>query len=391
MTASSRTPDGASARVSWLMDLAGAVKDGVSIAAEIGAAVKLVRRGRRLMALCPFHGEKTPSFTVDDAKGRFHCFGCGASGDVIAFVQMAESLDFKEAVLGLASRHGLSRGTHETAAEREARLAAFRARQSEKRREAEAEEERRRQWRRADAASIFRAARHDAAALTPYLEGRGIDLAAIARGWGESAPRGVPLSLLFLADCPDELNDRTDPAMVTPMRDAERRFGGVHRTFLTRDLSAKRAFDAKTTRGAMVGHFILLAPAAETMIMGEGIETTLSVMAGLGAAGRSAGVGAMAGISLGNITGRRFGPIPDMTDTRAIHLPAVTRHLILLEDQDMKDKRAGEEAFTAAARRFGRAGVSVVRARPGEGLDFNDLLRRGEAPSGVRGKDTVAA
>lgn len=58
----------------------------------------LKRAGNNLKGLCPFHAEKTPSFFVFPQKGRFHCFGCGNSGDVIDFVQRLKGLSFKEAV-----------------------------------------------------------------------------------------------------------------------------------------------------------------------------------------------------------------------------------------------------------------------------------------------------
>ena len=74
----------------------------------IGKRVRLVRRGRELLGLCPFHKEKTPSFTVNEDKGFFHCFGCGAHGDVIGFVMRDEGLSFPEAVERLAGDAGLA-------------------------------------------------------------------------------------------------------------------------------------------------------------------------------------------------------------------------------------------------------------------------------------------
>ncbi len=79
----------------------------VPLADAIGKRVKLQKRGREYVALCPFHNEKTPSFTVNEAKGFFHCFGCGAHGDVIGFVMRTEGLSFPEAVERLAQQAGL--------------------------------------------------------------------------------------------------------------------------------------------------------------------------------------------------------------------------------------------------------------------------------------------
>jgi DNA primase len=79
----------------------------VSLAEVIGRRVKLVRRGREFIGLCPFHNEKTPSFSVVEDKGFYHCFGCGAHGDVISFVMQGEGLGFLDAVEDLARRAGL--------------------------------------------------------------------------------------------------------------------------------------------------------------------------------------------------------------------------------------------------------------------------------------------
>ena len=79
----------------------------VPLAGVVGRRVKLTRRGREHVGLCPFHNEKTPSFTVSEDKGFFHCFGCGAHGDVIGFVMRSEGLSFPEAVERMAGEAGL--------------------------------------------------------------------------------------------------------------------------------------------------------------------------------------------------------------------------------------------------------------------------------------------
>ena len=80
----------------------------------VGRRVKLVRKGRRFSGLCPFHSEKTPSFSVVDDDGFYHCFGCGAHGDAISFLREMDGLDFMEAVERLADIAGLSmpKSTH---------------------------------------------------------------------------------------------------------------------------------------------------------------------------------------------------------------------------------------------------------------------------------------
>jgi DNA primase len=84
------------------------IRSRISLGALVGRRVKLVRRGREQVGLCPFHHEKTPSFYVVEDKAFFHCFGCGAHGDAIGFVMRADNLDFLEAVEKLAREAGLT-------------------------------------------------------------------------------------------------------------------------------------------------------------------------------------------------------------------------------------------------------------------------------------------
>ena len=69
--------------------------------------VNLKRRGRNMVGLCPFHGEKTPSFNIYTENGSFYCFGCGVGGDVISFIMKIENLDYVDAVKFLAQRAGM--------------------------------------------------------------------------------------------------------------------------------------------------------------------------------------------------------------------------------------------------------------------------------------------
>lgn len=74
----------------------------------IGEYVDLKRSGSSFKGLCPFHNEKTPSFTVDDKKQLFHCFGCGAGGDVVSFIMQKEGLSYPESLEFLAHKAGIS-------------------------------------------------------------------------------------------------------------------------------------------------------------------------------------------------------------------------------------------------------------------------------------------
>ena len=78
-----------------------------SLSAVIAPSVKLIRAGREWKACCPFHNEKTPSFTVNDDKGFYHCFGCGAHGDAIRFLTDQRGMPFMDAVKELAGKAGM--------------------------------------------------------------------------------------------------------------------------------------------------------------------------------------------------------------------------------------------------------------------------------------------
>ena len=77
------------------------------LSAVIAPSVKLIRAGREWKACCPFHNEKTPSFTVNDDKGFYHCFGCGAHGDAIRYLTDQRGMPFMDAVKELAAKAGM--------------------------------------------------------------------------------------------------------------------------------------------------------------------------------------------------------------------------------------------------------------------------------------------
>ncbi len=83
------------------------VRDRIDIEQVVGRSVRLTRRGHRLVGLCPFHSEKTPSFQVSPDKGLYHCFGCKAGGDVFHFIMQMEGVDFPQAVRLLADQAGV--------------------------------------------------------------------------------------------------------------------------------------------------------------------------------------------------------------------------------------------------------------------------------------------
>ena len=84
------------------------LQDKIDIEQVISSHISLKRRGKNLVGLCPFHNEKTPSFTVYPESRSFYCFGCGAGGDVISFVRRMDNLDYVEAVKSVAQMAGMS-------------------------------------------------------------------------------------------------------------------------------------------------------------------------------------------------------------------------------------------------------------------------------------------
>lgn len=83
------------------------LRERLSIVDIVGRRVPLVKKGQNYWGCCPFHNEKTPSFSVNEDKGFYHCFGCGEHGDIISFVMKSENVDFKTAITELAAQAGL--------------------------------------------------------------------------------------------------------------------------------------------------------------------------------------------------------------------------------------------------------------------------------------------
>src|SRR3972149_839627 len=107
-------------------DFAQQVKTATDIVRIVGESVRLKKSGNNWIGLCPFHQEKTPSFSVHSTKQFYYCFGCGAKGDVFRFVMETERGDFPEAVTRRAQRAGVSTPAHTSSvpATPEARLRA---------------------------------------------------------------------------------------------------------------------------------------------------------------------------------------------------------------------------------------------------------------------------
>jgi len=205
------------------------------LSSVIAPSVKLIRVGREFKACCPFHQEKTPSFTVNDDKGFYHCFGCGAHGDAIRFLTDQRGLTFMDAVKELAAKAGMEVPAPDPKAKERADRAASLT----------------------DVMASVQAwyaeqlIGPEGAAARDYLKGRGIDRAAIARfgiGYAPDSRSALKRALAHLGE--DRLVDtgmliRPDPStgsgqagdtydrfrgrLMIPIRDARGRvigFGG---------------------------------------------------------------------------------------------------------------------------------------------------------------------
>src|SRR5205807_5698882 len=150
-------------------DFAYTLKQQADIVRIIGDYIKLKRAGaQNYSGLCPFHGEKTPSFSVHATRQFYHCFGCGVSGDVFSFVQQIESITFPESVRLVAQKLGIALPKATFSSEREARDARLRAQLLD------AQER---------AAAFFQEClrRPEGARAREYLQDRGLDAETIAR------------------------------------------------------------------------------------------------------------------------------------------------------------------------------------------------------------------
>ena len=152
------------------------LREAVDMVDLVGSRTDLRRVGSRWVGLCPFHDERTPSFSVNADQGLYHCFGCGVGGDAIGFVRETEALDFAEAVELLAERYNV---------------------ELKREREDPAEEERRKRRGRLLALlerttafyEKYLWASDDARAARDYLAGRGLSeetLRAFRVGWAPS-------------------------------------------------------------------------------------------------------------------------------------------------------------------------------------------------------------
>ncbi len=313
------------------------VRARTSLVALVVRDVALKRRGREQWGCCPFHSEDTASFSVSEEKGFFHCFGCGAHGDVFEWMDRRFGLGFLDAVEELAIRAGL-------VPDREGRtkpLAKPIARPS--REEVDEEAAKLKAW----AYGIWKDCKPATGTLVEiYLASRGIVLPEI------------PASLRFHPNLKHSDTGLYFPAMVGYVQGPDRSFKGIHRTYLKPDGSGKaNVAKAKKMAGDCFGGYLRLCAAQAEMCIAEGIETSLSVM-------QASEMPTWAALSEGNL---------------GAPLPPIVKSVIICADNDTKDKNNTKRRLDHATASHAARGCRVRIAWPPVGQDFNDLLQSGRA------------
>ncbi|PJK29940.1 DUF7146 domain-containing protein [Minwuia thermotolerans] len=343
--------------------LAEEVRRRVALVELVGRDVPLKRRGGDHWACCPFHSERSPSFKVSEARGDWHCFGCGAHGDCFGWIMARRGVGFAEALDELADLVGLAVPASGAARDPLPPVAERKSRAAMEADDRAAIERARAIWASGRPIAGTRA--------ESYLRARGITIPlpptlryhpalrytyeldpGSASGAGERAPRKYAVHGVY-------------PAMLAAMQNAQGIVVGVHRTYLAPDGDPRKADDlppdplrpekrlgAKKMAGRPWGGAIRLCPAAPRIGLGEGIETALSVM-------QAAGRPVWAAGSRGNFA--------------AVDLPETVEAVDIYADGE----RAREDArkVMAKAARFHQDARRRMRVHwAPEGFDFNDVL-----------------
>lgn len=290
-----------------------AIRQANPLAAIVGASVKLMRAGAEYKGCCPFHPDRSPSFTIFAGGERFHCFGCGVHGDVLDYVQRAHNVTLRQAAellgggdLPTVRIQPMSRD------DKPDRLG--------------------------DAIAIWQASVPAAGTLAEtYLRSRALTLP-------------LPECIRF-APLPYGKRGPALPCLVASVLGSDGQLMGIQRTYLAADGMGKAdVAKAKLSLGRVSGGAIRLAPAGAELVTAEGLEDGLTLQQELGRP-----VWVSAGSTM----------LPSM------QFPPAVRHIAIGGDND----DAGRHAAQKAARAFSDQGLSTRVFFPIGAKDFNAVLQ----------------
>ena len=372
MSASSSTTDNSAYSPHFLAEL----RSRVSLAALVARDTnKLERRGRLLVACCPFHAEASPSFTIYE-DGHYHCYGCQAHGrDAISYVRQRDGLDFPAAVAALAAEAGMSVPGGE--APDPARQRAAEARQAQRESDAKRRQEREQARKHAWAA---RSAEH-ASVIRPGGTGEHI----VARMY-----LGLDRAVPYIAPYPDSIRyDLDRNALVAIATDRSGQITGGQRIHLDRDghrltkaEAAARGFEAPKETFGLISSATVHLPARDKPWMYGLIPI------------RFIAESVEAGASIWQITGQETDVILGIGNLRHAFRKDCANAVCL--DDDARGSAAWKQANKAIrmARAAGHAVliVNTWQVRRGDKTDLNDILRRSgpEGPALLRQRLTTA-
>jgi hypothetical protein len=329
---------------------------------EIGG-VALRRQGREMIGLCPFHADRKPSMTVNDGKGLFKCFPCGAGGDAFAFVMRLEGLDFPGAVARIAPLYGIDAAavpaSRLSPAEQAARRAALESRRGALavlRALGDAAELK---GVLALADKIWTAADAPAELALRYLATRGVRL------------RGLPAMMRAHRALWHAEARQSFPALVTRL-EGPYGFHGVHRTFLAPDGGGKAPVEqAKMTLGSVfeTGACARLQTAGERVALVEGLENALIFAQALHRSARSAAASASDPAPLA----WPVWSVLALEGFRRVVLPDHVRTVLIVPDADESDRGAAEAIVQQGIARFQAQGRTVYRFNTPEGHDLETM------------------
>lgn len=367
------------------------LKDRVNLGELVARyVVGLKGRGRERLGLCPFHTERTPSFTVREDKGLYKCFGCGASGDAISFLRDLHGLEFDAAVAQLAGEVGMGPrqdGSRATLAPKVKRVTAD-------------QEQARREW----------SERHAAELWAEGLPTPGTPAELYFRRRGITIP--LPLTLRYHPELPwwEEVASgprggkkrvaRTMPGMLGAVWSVDRKLITLHRWYLTADGQKADVAEKKKALGSFSGGAIRLSKPARILAIAEGVENAMAVAQSLwdervaGPLLRDEPLALWSAVSLGNLAGGGLGPsvehpedgkkrlpspVPDI-DRPGVVLPDWCEEVVLIGDGD-SDPHITRALLRRAAVRFQHWGKKVRVAMASRGLDMNDMLLAAADPA----------